>query len=82
MIMNASLEVVDDSDSSGISVLIPSNKSQNVCIKFNQSDPFHIGDRYGGIPLNLLTNLIGWIILLLLFFSDQEEGCEKDKSGT
>ena len=37
------------------------------CIKFNQSDPFKIGDRYGGIPLNLLTNLIGWMILLVLF---------------
>jgi len=37
------------------------------CIKFNQSDPFHIGDRYGGIPLNLLTNFIGWSILIILF---------------
>ena len=37
------------------------------CIKFNQSDPFQIGDKYGGIPLNLLTNLIGWIVLLVLF---------------
>ena len=45
----------------------PNNTSQGTCIKFNQSDPFHIGDRYGGIPLNLLTNLIGWIILLILF---------------
>lgn len=36
------------------------------CIKFNQSDPFHIGDRYGGIPLNLLTNTIGWAILLVI----------------
>ena len=35
------------------------------CIKFNQSDPFHIGDKYGGIPLNLLTNTIGWSILLV-----------------
>ena len=30
--------------------------SKGKCIKFNQSDPFHIGDKYGGIPLNLLTN--------------------------
>ena len=35
------------------------------CLKFNQSDPFHIGDKYGGIPLNLLTNTIGWAILLV-----------------
>ena len=40
---------------------------QQSCLKFNQSDPFHIGDRYGGIPLNLLTNLIGYVILLILF---------------
>ena len=37
------------------------------CIKFNLSDPFHIGDKYGGIPLNLLTNFISWIILMILF---------------
>ena len=35
------------------------------CIKFNQSDPFHIGDKYGGIPLNLLTNTIGWTTLMV-----------------
>ena len=42
--------------------------SKGKCIKFNQSDPFHIGDKYGGIPLNLLTNTVGWVTLLLLFF--------------
>ena len=36
------------------------------CIKFNQSDPFHIGDKYGGIPLNLLTNTIGWTTLMVI----------------
>ena len=35
------------------------------CIKFNHSDPFHIGDKYGGIPLNLLTNTIGWTTLMV-----------------
>jgi hypothetical protein len=38
------------------------------CIRFNQSDPFKIGNNYGGIPVNLVTNLIGWAILLILFF--------------
>ena len=42
-------------------------KVQRMCIKFNPSDPFNIGDRYGGIPLNLLTNFIGWSILIILF---------------
>ena len=35
--------------------------------RLNQSDPFHIGDRYGGIPLNLCTNLLGSSVLLILF---------------
>ena len=36
--------------------------------RFNQSDPFfHIGDRYGGIPLNLCTNLLGSLVLMILF---------------
>ena len=39
------------------------------CLKFNQSDPFHIGDKYGGIPLNLLTNTIGWAILLVILLA-------------
>ena len=47
-----------------VTTVAPSHGS---CIKFNQSDPFQIGDKYGGIPLNLLTNLIGWIVLLVLF---------------
>jgi len=33
----------------------------------NQSDPFHIGNVYGGIPTNLITNAIGWTILIILF---------------
>ena len=38
------------------------------CINYTrQSDPFKIGDKYAGIPLNLLTNLIGWFVLLVLF---------------
>ena len=41
---------------------------QASCIRFNQSDPFKIGNNYGGIPVNLVTNLIGWAILLILFF--------------
>jgi len=43
--------------------------SRTTCIRqANRTDPFQIGvDRYGGIPLNLLTNLIGWVILLVLF---------------
>jgi len=45
-----------------------SSERATTCIKFNQSDPFHIGDKYGGIPLNLMTNSIGWVVLLVLFF--------------
>ena len=33
----------------------------------NQSDPFHLGNVYGGIPTNLITNTIGWILLMILF---------------
>jgi hypothetical protein len=33
----------------------------------NQSDPFHIGNVYGGIPTNLITNAIGWFLLIILF---------------
>jgi hypothetical protein len=39
----------------------------NTCIKYNQSDPFKIGDKYGGIPVNLVTNVIGWVVLIVLF---------------
>ena len=56
--------VQSTSEQPGIVIVAPSHGS---CIKFNQSDPFQIGDKYGGIPLNLLTNLIGWIVLLVLF---------------
>ena len=31
------------------------------------SDPFHIGTEFGGIPSNLLTNIIGWIVIILMF---------------
>merc|ERR1719317_390697 len=79
--MNASLKGLDILDDSGIRVSISPIKSQNVCIKFNQSDPFHIGDRYGGIPLNLLTNLIGWVILLLLFFLIRKKVVRKISLG-
>lgn len=33
----------------------------------NKSDPFHIGNVYGGIPTNLITNAIGWLLLMILF---------------
>jgi len=33
----------------------------------NQSDPFHIGNVYGGIPTNLITNTIGWFLLMMMF---------------
>ena len=38
---------------------------EHSCIKSNQSDPFRIGNKYGGIPRNLLTNVIGWATLLV-----------------
>ena len=45
-----------------------SNRS-SCTIRYSQSaDPFHIGDRYGGIPLNLFTNLIGSFVIVILFF--------------
>ena len=56
--------VQSTSEAPGVVTVAPQHGS---CIKFNQSDPFQIGDKYGGIPLNLLTNLIGWIVLLVLF---------------
>ena len=45
-------------------------RNQSSCtIRYSQSaDPFHIGDRYGGIPLNLFTNLIGSFVIVILFF--------------
>jgi len=33
----------------------------------NGSDPFHIGNVYGGIPTNLITNGIGWFLLMAMF---------------
>ena len=33
----------------------------------NTTDPFHIGNPYGGIPTNLITNSIGVAGILLLF---------------
>ncbi|XP_023327129.1 CSC1-like protein 2 [Eurytemora carolleeae] len=47
------------------------------CIVFNQSDPFKIGNRYGGIPVNLVTNLIGWTILILLFLLIRKSALRK-----
>lgn len=43
-------------------------EEQGSCIRLNQSDPFKIGNNYGGIPVNLVTNLICWAILIILFF--------------
>lgn len=41
----------------------------NLYNKNNQStNPYHLQNSYGGIPQNLLTNLIVLAILLLLFF--------------
>ena len=65
MVENMLSSVESTSEAPGVvTTVAPSHGS---CIKFNQSDPFQIGDKYGGIPLNLLTNLIGWIVLLVLF---------------
>jgi len=47
-----------------VTISVPAH---GACIKFNQSDPFKIGDKYGGIPLNLLTNTIGWSVLIIMF---------------
>jgi len=33
----------------------------------DQSDPYHIGNVYGGIPTNLITNAIGWFLLMIMF---------------
>jgi len=35
--------------------------------KGNESDPFHLGNTYGGLPTNLITNGIGWVLLMLAF---------------
>ena len=64
MVENLVSNVPSTSESPEAVTVAPSHGS---CIKFNQSDPFQIGDKYGGIPLNLLTNLIGWVVLLVLF---------------
>jgi len=42
-------------------------QSKTCTLIFNQTDLFKIGSQYGGIPVNLLTNLVGWIILILMF---------------
>jgi len=34
----------------------------------NGSDIFHIGMEFGGIPSNLLTNFVAWLLILLMFF--------------
>jgi len=34
---------------------------------YNTTDPFHLGNTYGGLPTNLVTNLIGWTLLMLMF---------------
>jgi len=53
------------------------NNTRTCSIKFNQSDPFHIGDKYGGIPLNLLTNTIGWSVLIVLFVFIRKNSVQK-----
>ena len=50
--------------------------------KSNDSDPFHIGNTYGGIPTNLITNTIGWILLLLLFIFIRKSAFEYIKKGS
>ena len=43
-------------------------KNASFCnMHYNQSDPFHVGDTWGGVPLNLLTNVLGSTIIILLF---------------
>ena len=50
--------------------------------RFNQSDPFfHIGDRYGGIPLNLCTNLLGSLVLMLLFLLIRKNAVKSMKAS-
>ena len=48
------------------------------CNEFNSSetsDPFHIGTEFGGIPTNLLTNTIGWIIIMTIFLLTRKSPC-------
>ena len=33
----------------------------------NKSDPYHLGNVYGGIPTNLITNYLGWMVLKIMF---------------
>ena len=47
------------------------------CIKMNQSDPFKIGDKYQGIPVNIVTNLIGWVVLIVLFVFIRKNAVKK-----
>ena len=55
----------------GSSILPPDEDATkcNLYNKNNQStNPYHIQNAYGGIPQNLLTNVIVLSILLILFF--------------
>ena len=45
--------------------------------KQNQSDPFHIGDKYGGIPLNLFTNMLGSAAIIILFLVIRKNAVKK-----
>ena len=47
--------------------MLPDEEDFQPCIANNRSDPFNIGVNYGGLPVNLLTNVIGWAVLMLLF---------------
>ena len=50
--------------------------------RFNQSDPFfHIGDKYGGIPLNLCTNLLGSLVLMVLFLIIRKNAVKSVKAS-
>ena len=52
--------------------------NQSSCMpKQNQSDPFHIGDKYGGIPLNLFTNMLGSAAIIILFLVIRKNAVKK-----
>ena len=40
------------------------------CNEYNNgsnSDPFHIGNEFGGIPAGLGTNLVAWLVIMVVF---------------
>ena len=45
---------------------IPDNDAGGkICLKYEASDPFKIGNKYGSIPANLLTNVAVWFVLMV-----------------